>query len=54
VFPECSSGADIWTLWKQLSESMVKRREEFVTGSTSTGVKKKDKKRSSCFLSLEK
>jgi hypothetical protein len=40
VFLECSSGADIWSLWKELSESMVKRREEFVTSFASTGVRK--------------
>jgi hypothetical protein len=46
VFLECSSGADIWTLWKELSESMVKRREEFVTSFASTGVRKeKDRER---------
>jgi hypothetical protein len=40
VFLECSSGADIWTLWKELSESMVRRREEFVTSFASTGARK--------------
>jgi hypothetical protein len=40
VFLECSSGADIWTLWKELSESMVRRSEEFVTGFTSRGARK--------------
>jgi hypothetical protein len=37
---ECSSGADIWTLWKELSESMVRRLEEFVTSFAATGVRK--------------
>jgi hypothetical protein len=52
VFLECSSGADIWTLRKELSESMVKRREEFVTGFASARVRK-EKQENSSVLSRE-
>jgi hypothetical protein len=49
VFLECSSGADIWTLRKELSESMVKRREEFVTGFASARARKEEQENSSVF-----
>lgn len=52
MFLECSSGADIWTLRKELSESMVKRREEFVTDFASERVRK-EKQENSSVLSRE-
>jgi len=49
VFLECSSGADIWTLRKELSESMVKRREEFVMGFGAERARKEEQENSSLF-----